>query len=395
MSRQTITLEKEIMLLKQQLKEREAKISVLEKKLNEDKHIFDTILEGTLAGYWDWYLQEDYEYMSPTFKMMFGYEDHELPNKPDAWQKIIYPDDLASVFEIYDKHVKSKGLIPYDNEVRYYHKDGSIVWVYCRGQVIEWDEHGEPLRMIGCHVDITPFKRIKQVERLYEVLKLKNKELEQFAYITSHDLQEPLRTVRSFSDLLQKDYKDNLGVEGNRFLDYISSNATRMSELIKALLDHSRLGKSASFKLLDFNETLHEIEDDLGVLIKETNTILEYNDLPTLPVYEVEIKLLLQNLIKNAIKFQEKGQIPIVKITAVERDSCYQFSVIDNGIGIKENHLEEIFIIFKRLHLRTTYAGTGIGLAHCQKIVELHNGKIWVESKVGEGSTFNFTIPIN
>lgn len=388
-----ITKEHEITWLKSQLKEKDDKILSLEKTIREEKHIFNTILEGTLAGYWDWYLQEDYEYMSPTFKMMFGYEDHELENKPDAWQKIIHPDDLASVFEIFDKHVNSKGMIPYDNEVRYYHKDGSIVWVYCRGQVIEWNEAGEPIRMIGCHVDITPFKKAKQIQRFYDILKLKNKELEQFAYITSHDLQEPLRTVRSFASLLQKNYSEVLGEDGNQFLEYISGNAARMSDLIKALLDYSRLGKNASFMLIDFNEKLKNVQADLQLLIEETEAIIEYSDLPTLPAYKVELKLLFQNLIRNAIKFQKKGQKPIIRIEAVEKENFYEFSVIDNGIGIDEKHLEDIFTIFRRLHLRTEYPGTGIGLAHCKKIIELHKGQIWVESELGKGSKFCFTIP--
>ncbi|WP_299681849.1 PAS domain-containing protein [uncultured Tenacibaculum sp.] len=124
-------------------------------KLNNAYH---NILEESLAGYWDWYIQEDYEYMSPRLKNMLGFEDHEVPNKPDWWQKQIHPDDLSGVLEIFEKHVSSKGEIPYDNEVRYYHKNGSIVWVYCRGKVIEWGNNGEPIRMVGSHIDITPLK---------------------------------------------------------------------------------------------------------------------------------------------------------------------------------------------------------------------------------------------
>ncbi len=122
------------------------------------KVMFEAILEGTMAGYWDWHIPEDYEYMSPTFKQMFGYEDHEIPNNPKAWQILIHPDDLPGVFQVFEEHVQSRGKIPFENIVRYYHKDGSIIWVFCRGKVIEWDHHGNPQRMVGSHVDITELK---------------------------------------------------------------------------------------------------------------------------------------------------------------------------------------------------------------------------------------------
>ena len=129
------------------------------------------IFENILAGYWDWSIQENTEYLSPRFKSLFGYKDHEMENSPEAWQKIIHPDDLPGVLEVFEKHVQSKGNFPYINEVRYYHKDGSIVWVLCKGEVIEWDEDGKPLRMVGCHVDITQQKR---QEAIIDALKLKH-----------------------------------------------------------------------------------------------------------------------------------------------------------------------------------------------------------------------------
>ena len=152
-------------------------VAALRQQLQDKKLIFSTILESTLAGHWDWHIQDDYEYMSPTLKKMFGYEDHELPNKPEAWQKIIHPDDLPAVFAVFDKHVASKGKVPFNNEVRYYHKNGSIVWVYCKGEVIEWDAAGNPVRMVGCHVDITKIKRAEEIECYMRELELKNKEL--------------------------------------------------------------------------------------------------------------------------------------------------------------------------------------------------------------------------
>lgn len=384
----------EIRALKHQLKAKEEEIENLQKEIQEQKSVFDTILEGSLAGYWDWYIQDDYEYMSPTFKKMFGYKDHEIENVPTAWQEIVHQDDLPKVFETFNEHINSKGKIPYDNEVRYHHKDGSVVWVYCRGQVIEWDDEGNPLRMVGCHVDITPLKKVQELSLRNKELNAKNKELEQFTYIASHDLQEPLRTVRSFAHLLEERYADKLDKTGVKFTQYINQSAERMSDLIKALLDHSRIGKKVNLKKVSVENILVSTKNDLFALLKETNAQINFNKMPCLYVYPVEFKLLLQNLIRNAIKFQPSGNQPVINITAQKEKDNWKFAVQDNGIGIQNNQLEEIFVIFRRLHLRSEYAGTGIGLAHCKKIVELHNGKIWAESEVGKGSTFYFTIPL-
>jgi PAS domain S-box-containing protein len=395
MNRQKTSVDlKEFLALKKELAQKDLVIKNLEAQLEESSLIFSTILEGSLAGYWDWHIQENYEYMSPTFKKMFGYEDDELPNKPEAWQKIVHPEDLKIVYQSFDAHAQSKGRTPFDIEVRYFHKDGSIVWVYCRGQVIEWDNKGEPLRMIGCHVDITALKEIKNLAGEKELLENRNTELEQFAYLASHDLQEPLRTIRSFSSILGRKYGHHLDKEGLKYLDFIMGGADRMADLIRALLDHSRIGKDSELSEVNINNLLINVQNDLDTLIKEKNVVIESAELPTIDIYSVEFELLLQNLIKNAIKFQSKDVQPIISINANLKENFWEFSVRDNGIGIPEDKLEDIFVIFRRLHLRSAYEGTGIGLAHCKKIMELHKGDIWVESKVGEGSCFYFTIPV-
>lgn len=371
----------------------ENQLKELKKKLRDQEILFDNILEGTLAGYWDWYIQDDYEYMSPGFKSMFGYEDHEIPNHPTAWQEIIHPEDLPYVFEVFDKHVSSKGKIPYDNQVRYFHKDGSVVWVYCRGKVIEWDEKGQPVRMVGCHVDITKLKKAEDTEKYAIQLEKKNKELQEFAYVASHDLQEPLRTINSFVEILKEEYEDKLDEDANTYLRYISEGAVRMSNLVNDLLDYNRLGANSPRKEVDLNKIVQQVQADLDATVKKKEAELIVESLPTVSGQETELRLLFQNLISNALKFSKKEVKPRIKVSCQEESSQYLFSIEDNGIGIEEEFRERIFVIFQRLHSASAYEGTGIGLALCRKIVDAHEGEIKVESVPGQGSKFLFTLP--
>jgi light-regulated signal transduction histidine kinase (bacteriophytochrome) len=231
----------------------------------------------------------------------------------------------------------------------------------------------------------------KKVESLNEYLS-GAKELEQFAYVASHDLQEPLRTISNFSGLLAKKYSGQLDSEADIYFNFILKATSTMQSLIKGLLDFSKVGRDVVFSVIDTNEILEDIITALEIRIKETNTKITADKLPVLKGNEIELGQLFQNLIINAIKFQEKSNIPEIAIKVEERETEYLFSFKDNGIGLDENHLERIFVIFGRLHTVDEYPGTGIGLATCKKIVALHNGKIWIESKLGEGSTFYFTI---
>ncbi len=363
------------------------------KALQDREMIFNHIVESTFAGYFDWNIPENTEYLSPTFKKMFGYEDHEMENSPEAWQKIIHPEDLPKVFELFSAHVQSKGEVPFDSELRYHHKDGSIVWVFCRGKVIEWDNQGNPVRMLGSHINITHIKKEEETKLYLEKLEQKNKELQQFAYVASHDLQEPLRTIISFTDLMLEQYSGSIKGNADTYLRYISDASARMSNLIKGLLDYTRIGKNFEISELDTNLILKNLLNDLNTLIVQRNAKFEIEQLPVISGLDIEIISLFTNLITNAIKYKKKGENPLIKIGATEEIDHWKFHVEDNGIGIEKTHLKRIFLIFQRLHNKDEYAGTGIGLAHCQKIVELHGGKIWVESSPGLGSTFYFTIP--
>jgi signal transduction histidine kinase len=223
-------------------------------------------------------------------------------------------------------------------------------------------------------------------------LERKNKELQQFAYVASHDLQEPLRTTSGFVGLLQQQYQGKIDQKADKYLAFISDATTRMTVLIKDLLDFSRIGTNVEIKKIDCNKLLQNMLADIMAARLETKADIQYAELPVIYGYPTEIKLLFQNLVINAIKFRRKDVNPLIKISAQKKEDYWEFAVSDNGIGIEKKHSEKIFDIFQRLHTRKEYEGSGIGLSHCKKIVELHKGKIWLESVPGEGSIFYFTI---
>lgn len=220
-----------------------------------------------------------------------------------------------------------------------------------------------------------------------------NKELQQFAYVASHDLQEPLRKMRSYSEMLEKRYQGQLDEKADKFIGYIVDGANRMQTLINDLLSYSRVGRMEIFlEETNFETILNQVIVDFEKSIQETEAVITYDPLPTITANSSQISQLLQNLIGNALKFRGK-EPPVIHVSAKKTETEWLFFVRDNGIGIEPEYAERIFIIFQRLHSRTEYPGTGVGLAICQRIIERHGGKIWVESELGKGATFYFTIP--
>ncbi|MFQ5901142.1 MAG: ATP-binding protein [Thermodesulfobacteriota bacterium] len=235
-------------------------------------------------------------------------------------------------------------------------------------------------------------QEIAEREQVEEDIKRSNADLEQFAYIASHDLQEPLRIVASYVQLLSRRYKGKLDTNADEFIDYAVDGATRMQMLINDLLDYSRVGIHGS----DFADTnctavLSQALANIKTPIEKSGAVITHDPLPTIMADDVQIVQVFQNLINNAIKFSDKDT-PLIHVSAKQDGDKWTFSVRDNGIGIEPEFFERIFQIFQRLHSRTKYSGTGIGLAICKRIVERHGGDIWVESEPGEGTTFYFTI---
>ncbi|MCX6269119.1 MAG: ATP-binding protein [Bacteroidetes bacterium] len=236
-------------------------------------------------------------------------------------------------------------------------------------------------------------ERTTQLETLNKELDFRIKEVKQLTYIASHDLKEPLRTLVNYAQLIQEDYAQKLDETGNKYIAFISNSALRMNELVTGILEYSVLGKDRVMTTVDCHKIVAEVLSDLTDSINESSAKITVRELPQLTAYAIELRLLFQNLITNAIKFRNRDTIPEIIISSERHEKEWFFSIADNGIGIDEKDKEKVFIIFKRMVNREEYAGTGIGLAHCKKIVELHGGRIWVESNKEGGSTFRFTLP--
>jgi PAS domain S-box-containing protein len=321
---------------------------------------------------------------------MLGYPSEELES--NRWQEITHPDDI----ELTQKEIDA--LLSGEKEAarftkRYFHKNGSIVWADASTS-LRRDKQGEPLYLMTTLVDITA--RMQAEETLKNTLadlERSNADLEQFAYVASHDLQEPLRMVSSFTQLLGQRYKGKLDKDADEFIGYAVEGANNMQRLINDLLSFSRVGtRGKPPELISVDTVLDRALDNLKLAIEESQAVVERDSLPTVAVDDVQLIQIFQNLIANAIKFRG-DEPPRIRIAAEARGNEWVFSVRDNGIGIDPQYLDRIFIIFQRLHERGKYPGTGIGLAVCKKIVQRHGGRIWVESELGKGSTFYFSLP--
>lgn len=250
----------------------------------------------------------------------------------------------------------------------------------------------QSLQQLNEALEVRVQERTAELTEVNANLLHSNRELEQFAYVASHDLQEPLRAVNSYAQLLARKYEGNLDAKADKYLGYIQEGATRMQQLISDLLELSRVGtRGKALTPTPCEPVLRQVLDNLQVAIAENNAIITYGSLPRVMGDETQLIQLFQNLISNAIKFRRE-EPPQIHVCAMQQKNEWIFSVRDNGIGIEAEYFDRIFLIFQRLHGRSEYPGTGIGLAVCKKIVERHGGRIWVESVPDEGTTFYFSL---
>ncbi|MBK0403462.1 PAS domain S-box protein [Adhaeribacter sp. BT258] len=320
-----------------------------------------------------------------------GYKASEIVGR--HFSTFYTPDDQATQKpqRLLEKAIKNGRAQDEGWRVR---KNGSHFWANVTITTLHNDD-GEITGFSKVTRDLTELKKAQATLLNMQRIEARNDELEQLTYITSHDLQEPLRNISSFIDVFREDYSQKLDDTGTEMLQFIKAATARMSDLINGLLDYGRLGRNSEATEINTQQVVQEICADLNTLIRETGAEIVTQPLPVIVGFRTELRLLLQNLISNAIKFRKPDVKPQVRISAELVQDKWKFAIKDNGIGIESQYLDRIFLIFQRLHTRSQYEGSGIGLAHCKRIAALHHGDLWVTSEPGVGSTFYFTINTN
>jgi PAS domain S-box-containing protein len=364
---------------------------------SNEKYLF--LSEATFDAIWDWDIVTNRVQWNEGVKDMFGVTDENIITFVTWWSESIHPEDQERVLDKLHNHIENC-ISNWEDEYRFKNADGSYKYIYDRGYMV-YNDYNKPLRMIGAMEDLTERKNNEltlqklnnSLEKRAKELAASNEELERFAYVASHDLQEPLRMVTSFLQLLEKRYKDKLDAKALEYIAYAVDGAERMKKLILDLLEYSRVNTSLVGKEnVDIEEILQQLRITYKRTLAETEGVIVSDKMPVVKGSKTQILQLFQNLIGNAFKYKSE-RAPVIKVLVTEEASFYRFAIEDNGIGIDPKFFNKIFIIFQRLHNRENYSGTGIGLAICKKIIDKYGGKIWVTSKPGEGSTFYFTLP--
>jgi hypothetical protein len=325
----------------------------------------------------------------------------EGPTDRNRYINALHPDDLPVRARAYEEAYKT-GLIEY--EARILRKNGAVRWVRIKGRI--FFEDNKPVKLVGVSQDITDERAF--AEALSRKVRERTQELEQFLFVSHHDLQEPLRKIILFSDMLKTESQHLLSEASQKRLDKVMDAARRMSAALRDVLDFASLSREPLFDRVNLNEVVNAVRSDLEVAIAEKGAAIQADDLPTLRAVPQQMHQLFYNLLSNALKFTRPGEAPFITIrhrvlpaevlrqhAELESGRPYvQLTVKDNGIGFPQALSEKIFTLFQRLHSKEQYAGTGIGLALCKKVVQNHQGKIWAESEEGKGAAFHFILPV-
>ncbi len=362
-----------------------------ENELEESQRKLNLALENGKIGVWEFDVKARRFLFDNRMKKMSGVGSRPFDGSLKSFEKHIHDEDVKHFNEALRRTLEDNK--PFETIFRVRQKQRGTKYLIVKGMLYH---DGGLSRIIGVGIDITEMKKGSEhaLFKLNEELARSNKELEQFAYVASHDLQEPLRMVSVFTQMLAQRYGDTLDDDAREYIKFAVEGSKRMYNLINGLLAYSRIQtKGKEFNEVDINNVLEEVLRNLSLQIEKVNAVISLSDMPVIYADKSQMIQLFQNLISNSIKFS-KG-IPKIKVSSTEHDDYYLFSVSDEGIGIDPQYFERIFQIFQRLHPREEYEGTGIGLSICKRITERHGGKIWVESKPGKGSTFWFTIKKN
>jgi PAS domain S-box-containing protein len=355
-----------------------------------ESHLILAMNAGQM-GTWEWDCKTGGVKWSPQLEAIHGLARGTFAGTFEAFQSDMHPDDRERVLKQIDAAVRDRS--DYAVEYRIIRPDQQTRWIEARGQVLV-DAQGQPERMAGVCMDITERQRAaEELRAANQTLQRVNQNLRQFSYAASHDLKEPLRQVALYAQLLAEDYKGKLGADGDRYVMYCVEGAQRMLDLLRDLNIYIGVDKAEDQPLgmTDPNRILEIVKRGLAAMISHSEATLTTDPLPLVLVQETHLIQLFQNLLENAIKYRAPSRPPRIHVSSEERGGTCVFSVADNGIGVDPQYHERIFEVFKRLHRDPP--GTGIGLAICQKIVDQYDGKIWLESQLGAGSTFYFTLP--
>jgi PAS domain S-box-containing protein len=383
-----------------ELKVKNETLKSLYRSLREIDERRNLAMQASGAGTWTWDCINDIIEADDNLPILFGlHSKEEFPKKYADFFKLLHPDDRERV----DREVKKtlENPVKYSTEYRVIWPDSSEHVIEARG-LLYIDERNIQVRMSGACIDITEKDQAKkQLAQLAEELKINNQKLEssnerllEFAYVASHDLQEPLRMVSNFVQLLQKRYKNKLDKDADEFIEFAVSGTERMKALINDLLTYSRVDSQGKpLKETNMQEVLGWALANLHSALENAKTEVVFDSLPKVWGDETQLGQLLQNLIENALRYHEPTRPIKIQVGSVDQGNCWKFFVKDNGIGIDPQFHQRIFKIFQRLHAYEEHHGTGIGLAVCKRIVERHGGKIWVESNLDQGSVFYFTLP--
>lgn len=356
---------------------------------------YNLVAKATSDVIWDWDMKSNKVVRTgENMKKILGYDIDPANENSSFWMDLIHPEDRGKIIEEFQSVFTNQEEVYMESEYRIKKANGEYAYIYDKGYIVR-NNKGEAIRMIGASQDITRLKENElQLQRHAKQLATSNEELERFAYIASHDLQEPLRMVTSFLTQLHKKYGNTLDEKGKKYIDFAVDGAKRMRQIILDLLEYSRAGRTMeTVEYVDIRELIYEVQILHRKKIEENQAEIVFDNLPKVFGYSSPLRQVFQNLISNALKYSRQDIPPVIEISACQTEHSWQFSVKDNGIGIKPEYFDKIFIIFQRLHGKDEYSGTGIGLAVCKKIIESMGGKIWLSSEEGQGTTFYFTLP--
>lgn len=420
----------ELITVKDNLKkanaELESKVTERTRELAASEERFRLVAKATNDALWDWDLVNDTVWWGDTFFKLFGYDNPGSNTQREYWFEKIHPDDRKNVSaNLYDSI--NNGSKQWSREYRFRKSNGEYAHILDRAYIMH-DEFGTPYRMLGSMFDVTELKnaeqklstmneqlehkvqeRTQELEQINNALELSNNDLQQFASVASHDLQEPLRKIQMFSKMI----KESIGENGSAhdddtsyYVDKIIHSSDRMRSLITDVLNYSRLSENNNvFEITDLKDVVKGILEDFELTIKEKKAVVEVGPLPVMPVIAGQIRQVFQNLVSNALKFAKKNETPKITISSKrlakrsfmsmeqENGPYCSISISDNGIGFDPQFSSNIFNLFQRLHSKDKFEGTGIGLAITKKIIEKHNGIIRADSRENEGATFVFILP--